>query len=102
MQTIWTLIRLLESVCCHGGSALIRCNRFKQTAFLRTQAASWCGDVIVVKTFQNGVYIPNFLVLHLGENFMKILTKIAKLPLRENFHVFIHIFMQIFMRFYEG
>ena len=30
--------------------------------------------------------IPNFLVLHQGENFMRILTKIAKLPLHENLH----------------
>ena len=30
--------------------------------------------------------IPNFLVLHFGENFMKIGTKIAKLQMHENFH----------------
>ena len=28
--------------------------------------------------------IPNFLVLHFGENFMKIGTKIAKLQMHEN------------------
>ena len=28
--------------------------------------------------------IPNFLVLHFGENFMKIRTKIAKLQMHEN------------------
>ena len=45
--------------------------------------------------------IPNFLVLHFGENFMKIRTKIAKLQMHENWYknvkwkpVFIHIFMQ--------
>ena len=56
--------------------------------------------------------IPNFLVLHFGENFMKIRTKIEKLKMHENLHktvnenmscfVFIHIFMQIFMSFHEG
>ena len=30
--------------------------------------------------------IPNFIVLHLDENFMKIRTKIAKLQIHENFH----------------
>ena len=30
------------------------------------------------KTSQNSVYNSNFLVLHLGENFMKIQAKIAK------------------------
>ena len=53
--------------------------------------------------------IPNFLVLHLGEKLIKILTKIAKLPLHENLHKNVNenmfsftFFMQIFMRFYEG
>ena len=43
--------------------------------------------------------IPNFLVLHFGENFMKIQTKIAKLQMHENLH---KIFVQIFMSFHEG
>ena len=30
--------------------------------------------------------IPNFLVLHFGENFMKIQTKIVKLQMHENLH----------------
>ena len=30
--------------------------------------------------------IPNFLVLHFGENFMKVWTKIAKLQMHENLH----------------
>ena len=30
--------------------------------------------------------IPNFLVLHLGENFMEIRTKLPKLQMRENLH----------------
>ena len=30
--------------------------------------------------------IPNFLLLHFGENFMKIRTKIAKLQMHENLH----------------
>ena len=30
--------------------------------------------------------IRNYLVLHLGENFMKILAKIAKLLFHENLH----------------
>ena len=30
--------------------------------------------------------IPNFLVLHIGDNFMKIRTKIAKLQVHENLH----------------
>ena len=30
--------------------------------------------------------IPNFLILHFGENFMKISTKIAKLQIHENLH----------------
>ena len=30
--------------------------------------------------------IPNFFVLHFGENFMKIQTKIAKLQMLENLH----------------
>ena len=47
---------------------------------------------------------PNFLVLHFGEDFMKIQTKIAKLLMHENLHKFVnvHIFVQIFMRYYEG
>ena len=40
------------------------------------------------------VYI--FLVLHFGENFTKIWTKIAKLQMHENLHTF---FMQIFMTY---
>ena len=50
--------------------------------------------------------IPYFIVLHFGENFLKIQTKLAKLQMHENLHknvnVFIHIFMQIFMSFYDG
>ena len=30
--------------------------------------------------------IPNFLVLQIGDNFMKILTKIVKLQMYENLH----------------
>ena len=30
--------------------------------------------------------IPNFLVLHFGENFMKIQSKISKLQMHENLH----------------
>ena len=30
--------------------------------------------------------IPNFLVLHFGEKFMKIWTKVAKLHMHENLH----------------
>ena len=30
--------------------------------------------------------IPNFLVLHFGENFMKIRTKIPNLQMQENLH----------------
>ena len=30
--------------------------------------------------------IPNFLVVHFGENFMKMRTKIAKLQMHENLH----------------
>ena len=52
--------------------------------------------------------IPNFLVLHFGENFMKIWLKIPKLQMYENcikkwmktcFHSY---FMQFFMSFYGG
>ena len=46
--------------------------------------------------------IPNFVVLHFGENF-KIRTDIAKLQMHENMHKnVIHIFVQIVMSFYEG
>ena len=39
------------------------------------------------KNFQKMVYIIlNFLVLHFGENFMRIRTKIAKLQMHENLH----------------
>ena len=31
--------------------------------------------------------IPNFLILHFGESFMKIWTKIAKLQMHENLHL---------------
>ena len=34
--------------------------------------------------------IPNFLVLHFGENFMKIRTKIAKLQMHENLHRYVN------------
>ena len=43
--------------------------------------------------------ILNFLVLHFGEKFMKIRTKIPKLQMHENLHKNSH-FMQIFMSFY--
>ena len=63
----------------------------------------------LAKASQNGVYYSQFIVLHLGENFMKILTKIAKLPLHENLHknvnenMFSFTFLcKFFMRFYEG
>ena len=52
--------------------------------------------------------ISSLLVLHFGENFMKIRTKIAKLQMHENLHknvnenIFHSHFMQIFMKFYEG
>ena len=52
--------------------------------------------------------IPNILVLHFKENFMKIRSKIAvtdswKIAEKcEWKHVFIHIFMQIFMSFMKG
>ena len=46
------------------------------------------------------VYIvPNLLVLHFGENFMKIRTKIAKLQMHENLH---KKFYTNFHEFYEG
>ena len=44
--------------------------------------------------------IPNFLVLHFDENFMKIRTKIPTLQMHENLEK--NIFMQIFMSFYDG
>ena len=54
--------------------------------------------------------IPNFLVLHLGENFMKIgtknenLNKNSKVMMHENLHKNVNenMFTQIFMSFYEG
>ena len=53
--------------------------------------------------------IPNFLVLHFGENFMKIRLKIPKLQMHEklqknvNENMFSFIFfMQFFMYFYGG
>ena len=45
-----------------------------------------------VKTSKMVYIIPNFLVLHLGENSIKILTKIAKLPLHENLHKNVNLF----------
>ena len=52
--------------------------------------------------------IPNFLVLHFGENFMKIRTKIAKLHMHENLHknvnenMFSFTFLcNFFINFYE-
>ena len=39
------------------------------------------------KNFQKMVYIiPNFLVIHCGENFMKIWTKLVKLQMHEKLH----------------
>ena len=52
--------------------------------------------------------IPNFLGLHVGENFMKIRSKLRKLAKCDNLHknvnenVFIHIFMQFLMSLYGG
>ena len=57
------------------------------------------------KKLSKMVYIiPNFLVLHFGENFIKIGTIIAKLQMHENLHKNVNeiMFMQIFMNFYEG
>ena len=34
--------------------------------------------------------IPKVLVLHFGENFMKIQTKIAKLQMHENWHKYVN------------
>ena len=47
--------------------------------------------------------IHNFLVLHFGENFMKIRTKKAKLQMHENLqkNVNENMFKQLFMSFYE-
>ena len=51
--------------------------------------------------------ILNFLVLHFGENFMKIWTKVAKLHMHENLHImwiktcFIRIFIHIILSFFE-
>ena len=49
--------------------------------------------------------IPNFLVLHFGEKFMKITTKITKLQMHESLHKNVNentfsftFFMQIFMK----
>ena len=62
----------------------------------------------MIKTSQNGYIITNFLVLHFGENIMKIRTKIPKLqmhkklPINVNEKGFIHIFKQFFMNFYGG
>ena len=38
-----------------------------------------------LKTSQNGVFHPNFLVLHFGENILKTGTKIAKLQMHKKF-----------------
>ena len=53
--------------------------------------------------------IPNFLVLHFGEKFMKIQTNIAKLQMNENLHknhvnenMFHSHFCANFHEFYEG
>ena len=46
--------------------------------------------------------IPNFLVLQIGENFMKIRTQIAKLQMQENSHKNVKENMQILMSFYDG
>ena len=52
--------------------------------------------------------IPNFLVLHFGESFMKIRTKIAKLQIHENLHknvnekMFSFTSLCKFYEFYEG
>ena len=51
--------------------------------------------------------VPNFLVIHFGEKFTKIWTKIVKLQIHEKLHKnvnenFIHIFMQIFMSFMKS
>ena len=49
--------------------------------------------------------IPNFLVIHFGENFVKIQTKIPKLQMHENLHknvnetMFHSHFMQFFMSY---
>ena len=52
--------------------------------------------------------IPNFSVLHFGEKFMKMGTKIGKLQIHENLHknvnenMFSFIFVCKFSEFYEG
>ena len=55
------------------------------------------------------VYIlPNFVVLHFGENFMKILTEIPKLQMHEkldknvNENIFSFTFLCFFMSLYGG
>ena len=63
------------------------------------------GRILSPSQFKNEQKLPKmvyiiliFLVLHFGEHFMKIRTKIPKLQI----YVFIHIFMQFFMSFYGG
>ena len=48
-----------------------------------------------------GLIISNFLVLHVGDNFIEIRSKLAKLQMHENFHKNVNE-KQIFMSFEEG
>ena len=50
------------------------------------------GRILAPSQFKNEQKLPNFLILHFGENFMKIRTKIAKLQMHENSVPYCHIF----------
>ena len=45
--------------------------------------------------------IPYFLVLHFGEHFMKIRTKIAKLQMHENLHKNVYENKHIYLIFFK-
>ena len=53
------------------------------------------------KLFKMVYIIPNFLVQHFGEKFMKSGTKKLKLQMHENLHQNVNENIQIFMSFYE-
>ena len=43
--------------------------------------------------------IPDFLVLHFGENFMKLRSKIPKLQMHEKLHENVNVFIHILCNF---
>ena len=114
---IWGML-FLVCVCVQQilkGTATLKASEFEMQALTGIFLDLIWGWISAPSQFKNEqklpkmVYIvPNFLVLHFCENFMKIRTKIPKLQIHENLHknvnenMFSFTFYAIFLVFMVG